>query len=620
MLVLQAQLSSPVMQEGSDDYKTAGVATMTVVHDQTCMDVFLIEVQKQGPAISGAAVTPALLTVLGAFKTYVTSFFSKASALAESGATDAEAVASEAASTAAEEAAVDGEVVAEEVAVSIEFGPLAIVGLAVAAVTLIWMIISFGLSKTMTAWNHLYNATHYEIRADLPYTCNLSPLQEPATGAIPPVGTPSAPPGITPSREPVNLRADWMLQNSETLGSLGLTLRMVDYTGSISPSAMMMIDIPSVGPNSMNAIANGMVDPRQYYAENEGANTLTSLVRVLGGDVNDPVTLRVGTNQTTGQSASPLGGDPGYNYECIILLAQPSVAPVFAVPAFPGPTTATFEAEQVGRFTVRAQAMPGAPPVASLSAAGLPSWMVFVDNRDGTGTLIGSPPQNRSQQITVPVTARNDYASTTQNVTITIQPFPAFTSLDEYVAGPRQGTGFPDHHNRFPQRAHDHPRGEAAAGIHVRRPPGRHSCHFRHGQRRISDVTVTATAGTVTRARSVATGLSCRAADHRAIQRHDHHGQDRTASIDPGAGRRLPDPAVFGSRDSRRACGWTITPTARRRSWARPRPPARSRSTSRRRTTPEPPSCCCRSRYCQAARSPARIMSPSTEASRVPSR
>ena len=152
MLVLQAQLSSPVMQEGSDDYKTAGVATMTVVHDQTCMDVFLIEVQKQGPAISGAAVTPALLTVLGAFKTYVTSFFSKASALAESGATDAEAVASEAASTAAEEAAVDGEVVAEEVAVSIEFGPLAIVGLAVAAVTLIWMIISFGLSKTMTAW------------------------------------------------------------------------------------------------------------------------------------------------------------------------------------------------------------------------------------------------------------------------------------------------------------------------------------------------------------------------------------------------------------------------------------------------------------------------------------
>jgi hypothetical protein len=432
MLVLQAQLSPPVMQQDCGDYRSAGIATMYVVHGQTCMDVFITEIEKQGPGITGAALGPALLTVLGAFKTYLTSFFAKATALAESGATDAGAVAEEAASTAAEEAAVEGEVVAEEVAVSIEFGPLAIVGLVIAAVMLVWMIISFGLSKTMTAWIRLYNATHYPIQADLVYSYNLSPVQEPKAGAVLPVGVPPAPPGITPSGEQVIFRADWALQNAETLGGLGLCLRMINYAADF-PSAMMMIDIPSVGANSMNATADGNVSASQYYAGNEGVNTSLSLVTPLGEDwTHDPVTLRVGTNQNSGESSSPMGGDSGYNYEYVIVLAQSSVLTVYAVPVFEGPATATFEAGQTGTFTIRTQAITGIP-AATLSAANLPSWMGFRDNRDGTGSLLGWPPQNRPDRITIPVTARNDYASATENVTIVVQPAPAFTSPDQYV-------------------------------------------------------------------------------------------------------------------------------------------------------------------------------------------
>jgi hypothetical protein len=314
-LILQTQLSTQVLQSDCPDYKEAGIATMYVVHGNTPVDVFTTTVEKVGPGVVAAALAPALATLLGALKTFVTTFFTEVSEAAAAGtsAADAATVAGAAAETAAESAAVDGEIVADELALSIEFGPLAIVGLVVAALTIVFLVLSFGLAKTMTAWIRVYNASTQTFQLGIAYTYNLSVVQQPKDGVLPPPGTPSAPPGVQPTSEVV-YHADYVLQNVNSWKGLALVLQAppTDQTQGFS----LLIDIPDAGENSVQVTADGALSAANFFAARAGKNT-----ELASADEDNGLTVHVGTNQLKGESPGPVDGVTGYNYEYVLLVS-----------------------------------------------------------------------------------------------------------------------------------------------------------------------------------------------------------------------------------------------------------------------------------------------------------
>ena len=251
-MVVQFHPSTEVMGKKTTEYKQAGIATAYLVTDKGTFDVIIAYVEKLGPAVAGVALAPAISAILGSLKTYFQSFLSKAFGAAEDGATDAGAVADEAAADAAEEAAVDGEVIADELALSVSFGPLAIAGIVVAAITLVVCAILFFLSKTMTCFIKFYNYTDVEFKLDLCYKYDLKVQQEPKTGKIPGVGVPPAPPGVK-ALDKVIYRADYILLNSNDLKGLGAVIKADgDPTKPDTfPGLTAMFDIPSVGDNSL---------------------------------------------------------------------------------------------------------------------------------------------------------------------------------------------------------------------------------------------------------------------------------------------------------------------------------------------------------------------------------
>lgn len=313
-LILQTQLSPEVLQADAPDYKEAGIATMWMVTDHGPLDVFTTTVEKLGPGVTAAALGPALLTLLGALKTYVTSFFSSVTEAAGAGAGEAEAIATEAAETAAAEAEVDGEIIAEEVVLSVEFGPAAIVGLVIAAAIIVFMILSFGLSKTMTAWIRVFNASKYPLQLGIAYDYNLAIRQQPEDGLLPPPGTAPAPPGVKPACS-VIYRADYILQNDNTWKGLGAVVQARPSSGG--PGLTFAIDIPSVGANSLAVAIDGTINPSGLYHQIEGRATTLSMA---SGRQDGSYGVLMGTNQIQYESPSPLDGSNGFNYEYVVLI------------------------------------------------------------------------------------------------------------------------------------------------------------------------------------------------------------------------------------------------------------------------------------------------------------
>ena len=314
-LILQTQLSPDVMQSDTTDYKEAGIATMWMVTDQTPIDVFITTVEKLGPGVAAAALGPALLTLLGALKTFVTSFFSNVTEAAGEGAGEAaETIASDAAEAAAEDAAIEGEVVADELALSIEFGPLAIAGIAVAGLIIVLLILTFGLAKTMTAWIRVFNASQWPLQLRFAYNDNVLIRQQPQDGLLPPPGPAPAPPGVKPACS-VIYRADYLLQNDSTWKGFATVVQSPPGNGTAGLS--FAIDIPAAGPNSLAIIPQGGGDPEGFYNSMEG--------REIGLSMEYPSSanslgVAMGTNQNQYESPSPLDGSSGFNYEYVVFL------------------------------------------------------------------------------------------------------------------------------------------------------------------------------------------------------------------------------------------------------------------------------------------------------------
>jgi len=319
-LVVQFHASTQVMGEATTDYKQAGIATTYLVTDQGPVDVIVSYVEKLGPPVAGAALLPAITAILGAVKTFFQQVISKAFSAAEGGATDAAEVAADAAEEAGEEAAVDGEIIADELAISIEFGPLAIVGIAIAIITLVVSVILFFLAKTMTCFVKVYNFTDEEITLRLCHQYDLEVKQEPKTGVLPAMGVPPAPPGVT-ALSKVIYRADYTFLNSDDLKGLGA---VIQATGSASPSdptgfpgLTAMLDVPSVGDNSIYVSMDGSTDCGTVWSNFAGTFT-----KVAKSTCSGVYRIYMATNQLRHKSKDPITGADGYFYEFIVVVEK----------------------------------------------------------------------------------------------------------------------------------------------------------------------------------------------------------------------------------------------------------------------------------------------------------
>jgi len=85
-------------------------------------------------------------------------------------------------------------------------------------------------------------------------------------------------------------------------------------------------------------------------------------------------------------------------------------------PAITSLDNATFSLLQANTFTVTAT---GSPTPSITETGTLPAWLTFVDNRNGTATLSGTPPQNAAVSYTFTITAANGVGTeATQSFTL----------------------------------------------------------------------------------------------------------------------------------------------------------------------------------------------------------
>jgi hypothetical protein len=303
-----------MQQDSSDDFKVVGVGMMYVVHKNSLINVVISDIEKLGPGIVGIALLPAVSTLLGAFRQWIQTFITRLYTAAEAGEEDALLMTSQSAEVASEEAAIDGEIIAEELTISVSFGPLAVVGLVVAAITIIISVLLFFLAKTMNCIIRFYNVTDdQQLSLSVCFQHDIQALQQPAQGVIvPPISTPTTPFG--PALQKVITRVDYVFQNDSSIEGLGVVIQS-PANGNFQ-GLSFMIDIPSIGDNSIWSKLK--IKDCDDIWDNEAGEHKTKTF----SDKENGYKLSMATNQLSGQSDSPLDGTEGYYYEFLIVLEQ----------------------------------------------------------------------------------------------------------------------------------------------------------------------------------------------------------------------------------------------------------------------------------------------------------
>src|SRR5437763_2056606 len=159
-----------------------------------------------------------------------------------------------------------------------------------------------------------------------------------------------------------------------------------------------------------------------FVANNNGTATLSGMP-AAGSEGIYPITITAvnGTLPKPTKNSKPTVQDT----------APPPTAPTITSAA-----TTTFTVDIEGTFTVRTTGT----PTASLTATGtLPSWLSFIDNTDGTATLVGNPDPGGPASYTFTITASNGVSpDATQAFTLNVvSPPPIITSVNNatFVVG-----------------------------------------------------------------------------------------------------------------------------------------------------------------------------------------
>jgi len=154
------------------------------------------------------------------------------------------------------------------------------------------------------------------------------------------------------------------------------------------------------------------------------------------------VIFTANNNGTATLSGNPAAGTQGVyiitltaqngtlpNATQLFTLTVQDAVPIFRTPTITSAASTTFTAGVEGTFTVRTSAL----PTASLTLTGtMPDWLAFVDNTDGTATIVGAPDLGGAASYTFTITAANGIApDAVQTFTLfVLNTSPAITSVD----------------------------------------------------------------------------------------------------------------------------------------------------------------------------------------------
>ena len=154
------------------------------------------------------------------------------------------------------------------------------------------------------------------------------------------------------------------------------------------------------------------------------------------------VTFVANNNGTATLSGNPAAGSEGVyqitlmaqngtlpNATQLFTLTVQDAVPIFRAPIITSASSTTFTADIEGTFTVRTSAL----PTATLTLTGTqPEWLTFIDNTDGTATILGAPDLGGAASYSFTITATNGVApDAVQTFTVfVLNTGPAITSVD----------------------------------------------------------------------------------------------------------------------------------------------------------------------------------------------
>src|SRR5207244_3667250 len=171
-------------------------------------------------------------------------------------------------------------------------------------------------------------------------------------------------------------------------------------------------------------------------------NSVPKATLSFTGTLPGGVTFTPLANGTATLSGTPVAGSEGVYFLTItaasgtppdavqlFTLTVQDAPPVSQAPAITSSSSTTFTAGTEGIFTIHTTGV----PTATLSLTGTqPSWLSFIDNTDGTATLVGTPDPGSNPSYAFTVTATNGVApDAVQSFTLfVVNPPPAVTSVD----------------------------------------------------------------------------------------------------------------------------------------------------------------------------------------------